>query len=190
MVRPGRSGGSVWVMGKWSVCQWIVDVIRFQKIFGLYSEELGWTMNGDMNGWMENSHLMTHWPLTHHPHGPTNPNQNPPRRPDHFFTLWSSSQYKPYIFRKLTIHWPNDHRLLAVWAHPTWDSLTFGVSRVTTSSFFQSFFLQLCPYFCLLIQGPQCFSTLGVRFSQPYVTVAGPAPLWDLSQLPTSPDRY
>ena len=130
------------------------------------------------------------WPLTHHPHGPTNPNQNPPRRPDHFFTLWSSSQYKPYIFWKLTIHWPNDHRLLAVWAHPTWDSLTFGVSRVTTSSFFQSFFLQLCPYFCLLIQGPQCFSTLGVRFSQPYVTVAGPAPLWDLSQLPTSPDRY
>ena len=38
MVRLGGfdgSGGSVWVMGEWSVGQWIVDVISFQKIFGL-----------------------------------------------------------------------------------------------------------------------------------------------------------
>ena len=32
----GRSGGSVWVMGEWSVGQWIVGVISFQKIFGLF----------------------------------------------------------------------------------------------------------------------------------------------------------
>ena len=30
----GGSGGSVWVMG-----QWIVGVISFQKIFGLYGVE-------------------------------------------------------------------------------------------------------------------------------------------------------
>ena len=39
MVRLGGfdgSGGSVWVMGEWLVDQWIVDVISFQKIFGLY----------------------------------------------------------------------------------------------------------------------------------------------------------
>ena len=35
----GGSGGSVCVMGEWSVGQWIVGVIRFQKIFGLYSVE-------------------------------------------------------------------------------------------------------------------------------------------------------
>ena len=29
-------GGSVWVMGEWSVSQWIMGVISFQKIFGLY----------------------------------------------------------------------------------------------------------------------------------------------------------
>ena len=32
----GGFGGSVWVMGEWSVVQWIVGVISFQKIFGLY----------------------------------------------------------------------------------------------------------------------------------------------------------
>ena len=32
----GGLGGSVWVMGEWSVSQWIVGVISFQKIFGLY----------------------------------------------------------------------------------------------------------------------------------------------------------
>ena len=26
----------MWVMGEWSVSQWIVGVISFQKIFGLY----------------------------------------------------------------------------------------------------------------------------------------------------------
>ena len=26
----------MWVMGEWSVGQWIVGVISFQKIFGLY----------------------------------------------------------------------------------------------------------------------------------------------------------
>ena len=30
------SGGSVWVMGEWSVGQWIVGVISFQKMYGLY----------------------------------------------------------------------------------------------------------------------------------------------------------
>ena len=39
MVRPGRSGGSVWVMGKWSVVQWIVGAMKFQIFFGLYSAE-------------------------------------------------------------------------------------------------------------------------------------------------------
>ena len=29
----------VWVMGEWSVSQWILGVMRFQKIFGLYSVE-------------------------------------------------------------------------------------------------------------------------------------------------------
>ena len=29
-------GGSVWVMGEWSVGQWIVGVISFQKMYGLY----------------------------------------------------------------------------------------------------------------------------------------------------------
>ena len=32
-------GGSVKVMGECSVSQWILGVIRFQKIFGLYSVE-------------------------------------------------------------------------------------------------------------------------------------------------------
>ena len=32
----GGSDGSLWVMGEWSVGQWIVGVISFQKIFGLY----------------------------------------------------------------------------------------------------------------------------------------------------------
>ena len=35
-------GGSVWVVvvgGHWSVGQWIVGVMRFQKIFGLYDVE-------------------------------------------------------------------------------------------------------------------------------------------------------
>ena len=32
----GGSGGSVWLMGEWSVGQWIVDVRSFQKIFGFY----------------------------------------------------------------------------------------------------------------------------------------------------------
>ena len=38
--RPyGGLGGSVWVMGEWSVSQWILGVMRFQKIFGLYGVE-------------------------------------------------------------------------------------------------------------------------------------------------------
>ena len=32
----GGSGGSVCVMGEWSVGQWIVGAISFQKIFVLY----------------------------------------------------------------------------------------------------------------------------------------------------------
>ena len=36
MVRLGGFGGSVWVMGEWSVGQWIVGVISFQKMYGLY----------------------------------------------------------------------------------------------------------------------------------------------------------
>ena len=32
----GGSDGSVWVMGEWSVGQWIVGVISFQKMYGLY----------------------------------------------------------------------------------------------------------------------------------------------------------
>ena len=32
----GGSGGSVCVMGEWSVGQWIVGVISFQKMYGLY----------------------------------------------------------------------------------------------------------------------------------------------------------
>ena len=35
----GGLGGSMWVMSEWSVSQWILGVIRFQKIFGLYSVE-------------------------------------------------------------------------------------------------------------------------------------------------------
>ena len=35
----GGSGGSMWVMGEWSVSQWILGVMRFQKIFGLYGVE-------------------------------------------------------------------------------------------------------------------------------------------------------
>ena len=32
-------GGSVWVMGEWSVSPWILGVTMFQKIFGLYGLE-------------------------------------------------------------------------------------------------------------------------------------------------------
>ena len=32
----GGSGGSVWVMGGWTVGQWIVGIISFQKMYGLY----------------------------------------------------------------------------------------------------------------------------------------------------------
>ena len=32
----GGSGGSVWVMGEWSVGQWIVGVMGFQNMYGLY----------------------------------------------------------------------------------------------------------------------------------------------------------
>ena len=32
-------GGSMWVMSEWLVSQWILDVMRFQKIFGLYGVE-------------------------------------------------------------------------------------------------------------------------------------------------------
>ena len=31
--------GSVWVIGEWAVVCWIVGVISFQKIYGLYSVE-------------------------------------------------------------------------------------------------------------------------------------------------------
>ena len=36
MVRSGGFGGSVCVMGEWSLGQWIVGVIIFKKIYGLY----------------------------------------------------------------------------------------------------------------------------------------------------------
>ena len=29
-------GGSVWVMGKWTVGHWIVGITSFQKIYGLF----------------------------------------------------------------------------------------------------------------------------------------------------------
>ena len=32
----GGSGGSVWVMGEWSIGQWRVGVISFQKMYGFY----------------------------------------------------------------------------------------------------------------------------------------------------------
>ena len=35
----GGLGGSVWVMGEWSVSQCILGVMRFHKIFGLYGVE-------------------------------------------------------------------------------------------------------------------------------------------------------
>ena len=35
----GGFGGSVWVIGEWSVSQWILTVMKFQKIFGLYRVE-------------------------------------------------------------------------------------------------------------------------------------------------------
>ena len=35
----GGLGGSMWVMSEWSVSQWILGVMRFQKIFGLYGVE-------------------------------------------------------------------------------------------------------------------------------------------------------
>ena len=35
----GGLGGSIWVMGEWSVSQWILDAMMFQKIFGLYGVE-------------------------------------------------------------------------------------------------------------------------------------------------------
>ena len=34
--KMGGLGGSMWVMSEWSVSQWILGVMRFQKIFGLY----------------------------------------------------------------------------------------------------------------------------------------------------------
>ena len=37
--KMGGLGRSVWVMGEWSVSQWIPGVMRFQKILGLYGEE-------------------------------------------------------------------------------------------------------------------------------------------------------
>ena len=30
-------GGSLWVMGEWSVGHWIMGVMSFQKIYGLFS---------------------------------------------------------------------------------------------------------------------------------------------------------
>ena len=44
----GGLGGSMWVMGEWSVGQWIVGVISFQKIFGLCG--LKCHIIGDMEG--------------------------------------------------------------------------------------------------------------------------------------------
>ena len=32
-----ESGGSLWVMGEWSVGHWIMGVMSFQKIYGLFS---------------------------------------------------------------------------------------------------------------------------------------------------------
>ena len=40
----GGSGGSVWVMGKWSMGQWMVCVIRFQKMYVLYGIKQRCTM--------------------------------------------------------------------------------------------------------------------------------------------------
>ena len=31
--------GSVWAIGEWAESHWIIGVISFQKIYGLYSEE-------------------------------------------------------------------------------------------------------------------------------------------------------
>ena len=36
------------MMGEWSVSQWILGVIRFQKIFGLYSVERQVRRNGQV----------------------------------------------------------------------------------------------------------------------------------------------
>ena len=35
----GGGGESVYVMVEWSVTQWILGIMRFQKIFGLYGVE-------------------------------------------------------------------------------------------------------------------------------------------------------
>ena len=40
----GGSDGSVWVMGKWSMGQWMVCVIRFQKMYVLYGIKQRCTM--------------------------------------------------------------------------------------------------------------------------------------------------
>ena len=37
--KMGGLGASMWVMSEWSVSQWILGVMRFQKIFGLYGVE-------------------------------------------------------------------------------------------------------------------------------------------------------
>ena len=44
----GGSGGSMWVMGEWSVSQWILGVMRFPKIFGLYGVERHKVKNGQV----------------------------------------------------------------------------------------------------------------------------------------------
>ena len=42
-------GGSVWVMGEWSVGYWIVGVTSFQKIYGLYGlKHLKVEISGDV----------------------------------------------------------------------------------------------------------------------------------------------
>ena len=44
----GGSGGSMWVMGEWSVSQWILGVMRFPKIFGLYGVNVIKWKNGQV----------------------------------------------------------------------------------------------------------------------------------------------
>ena len=39
--------GSVWVIGEWAVVYWIVGVISFQKIYGLYGLNI---LQSDLNG--------------------------------------------------------------------------------------------------------------------------------------------
>ena len=39
--------GSVWAIGEWAESHWIIGVIRFQKIYGLYGLNI---LPSDLNG--------------------------------------------------------------------------------------------------------------------------------------------